>query len=134
MTGTEPHAPRGTAGRGPNWDRGPRATQELHGAVRSGTAGCRLNRDHGPCTGRGGSYASTYAHLGTAGRETLWGPRAASGPEELRDSERTYASTHAYLGIAAAGPARGQWAASGPEKLRDSEWSRISVTDVDVTQ
>jgi hypothetical protein len=23
MTGTEPHAPRGTAGRGPNWDRGP---------------------------------------------------------------------------------------------------------------
>jgi hypothetical protein len=24
MTGTEPHAPRGTAGRGLNWDRGPR--------------------------------------------------------------------------------------------------------------
>ena len=23
MTGTAPHAPRGTAGRGPNWDRGP---------------------------------------------------------------------------------------------------------------
>jgi len=23
MTGTEPHAPRGTAGRGTNWDRGP---------------------------------------------------------------------------------------------------------------
>jgi hypothetical protein len=23
MTGTEPHAPRGTAGRGPNWARGP---------------------------------------------------------------------------------------------------------------
>ena len=22
MTGTEPHAPRGTAGRGPDWDRG----------------------------------------------------------------------------------------------------------------
>ncbi len=25
MTGTDPHAPRGTAGRGPKWDRGPRA-------------------------------------------------------------------------------------------------------------
>ena len=32
MTGTEPHAPRGTAGRGPNWDRGPRADHA--GAVR----------------------------------------------------------------------------------------------------
>ncbi len=34
-----------------------RTTPELHGAVRSGTAGCGLNRDHWPCTGRG-SYAS----------------------------------------------------------------------------
>ncbi len=68
---------------------GPRATPELHGAVRSGTACCGLNRDHGPCMGRG-SYASTHAHLGTAGRETLWGSRAASGPEELRDSEQSH--------------------------------------------
>jgi hypothetical protein len=29
-------------------------------------------RDHGPCTGSG-SYASTHAHLGTAGRETHLG-------------------------------------------------------------
>jgi hypothetical protein len=72
--------PTGTVGRA-------RATPELHGAVRSGTAGCGLNRDHGPCTGRW-SYASTHVHLGTAGRETLWGSLAASGPEELRDSER----------------------------------------------
>jgi hypothetical protein len=100
MTGTEPHAPRGTAG------RGPRATPELHGAVRSGTAGCRLYRDHWPCTGRG-SYASTHAHLGTAGRETILGSRAASGPEELRDSERTFASTHAYLGTAGRGTRKG---------------------------
>jgi hypothetical protein len=93
--------PTGTVGRA-------RATQELHGAVRSGTAGCGLNRDHGPCTGCG-SYASTHAHLGTAGRETLWGPRAASGPEEMRDSERelrVYACTSRHcrprdpLGIA----------------------------------
>ena len=76
--------PAGTVGRA-------RATPELHGAVRSGTAGCGLNWDHWPCTGRG-SYASTHAHLGTAGRETIFGLRAASGPEELRDSERTYAS------------------------------------------
>ncbi len=69
-----------------------RATPELHGAVRSGTAGRGPNRDHGPRTGCG-SYASTHAHLGTAGCRTLWEPRAASGPEELRDSERSYAST-----------------------------------------
>jgi hypothetical protein len=74
--------PTGTVGRA-------RATPELHGAVRSGTAGCGLNRDHGPCTGRG-SNASTHAQLGTAGRETLWGSRAASGPEELRDSEQSH--------------------------------------------
>ncbi len=88
MTGTCHHHPRGTAGRGPNWDRGPRAGRR--------------------------SYASTHAHLVTAGRETFWGSRAASGPEELRDSERTYASTHAYLGTAGRGT-------RGP-------------TDVDVTQ
>jgi hypothetical protein len=89
------------------------ATPEMHNAVRSGTAGCGLNRDHGPCTGRG-SYASMHAHLGTAGRETLRGPPAASGPDELRDTP-------------AAGPARGPWAASGPEELRDSERSRMST-------
>jgi hypothetical protein len=71
--------PTGTAGR-------TRATPELHGAVRSGTACCGPNRDHWPRAGRG-SYASTHAHLGTAGRGTLWEPLAASGLEELRDSE-----------------------------------------------
>ncbi len=54
-----------------------------------------------------GSCASTQAHLGTSGRETFWGSRAASGPEELRDSERTYASTHAYLGTAGRGTRKG---------------------------
>ena len=83
LRGVPPAAgPTGTVGRA-------RTTPELHGAVRSGTAGCGLNRDHGPCTGRG-SYASTHAHLGTAGRKTLWGPRAAGGPEELRDSELSH--------------------------------------------
>jgi len=100
LRGAPPAAgPTGTVGRA-------RATPELHGAVRSGTAGCGLNRDHWPCTGRG-SYASTHAHLGTAGRETILGSRAASGPEELRDSERTYASTHAYLGTAGRGTRKG---------------------------
>jgi hypothetical protein len=81
LHGAQPVAgPTGTVGRA-------RATPELHGAVRSGTAGCELNRDHWPCAGRG-SYASTHAHLGTAGCETLWGSRVASGPEELLDSER----------------------------------------------
>ncbi len=100
VRGAPPAAgPTGTVGRA-------RATPELHGAEQSGTAGCGLNRDHGPCTGRG-SYASMHALLGTAGSETLWGSRAASGPEELRDSERTNASTHAYLGTACRGTRKG---------------------------
>jgi hypothetical protein len=40
------------------------------------------------------------AHLGTAGRGTLWEQQAASGPKELHDSKLTYASTHAYLDTA----------------------------------
>jgi hypothetical protein len=60
----------------------------------TGTAGC-------------GRYASTHAHLGTAGRGAHWEPRAATGPEELRDSERTYASTHVYLGTAGRGTRKG---------------------------
>ena len=58
---------------------------------------------------RSGSYASTHAHLGTAGRGTLWELRASSGLEELRDSdsERIYASTHAYLGTAGRGTRKG---------------------------
>ncbi len=100
LHGAPPAAgPTGTVGHA-------RATPELHGAVRCGTAGCGLIRDHWPCTGRG-RYASTRAHLGTAGRETFWGSRVASGPEELRDSERTYASMHAYLGTVGCGTRKG---------------------------
>ncbi len=68
------------------------ATPELHCAVQSGTACRGPNRDHGPRASRE-SYASTHAHLGTTGRGTLWQQWAASGPEELRDSEwlRVYA-------------------------------------------
>jgi hypothetical protein len=50
----------------------------------------------------------------------LW---ATSGPEALRDSERTYASTHAHLGTTGRWTGRGPRAASGPEEQRDSEWS-----------
>jgi hypothetical protein len=57
--------PTGTVGRA-------RATPELHGAVQRGTIGGGPNRDHRPWTGRGG-FASTHAHLGTAGRETILG-------------------------------------------------------------
>ena len=126
--------PTGTVGRA-------RATPELHGAVRSGTVGRGPNRDHRPWTGRGG-FASTHAHLGTAGRETILGiagreraggaarlgaeatrhrmhisaplaarpflvSLAASGPEELCDSEWTYTSTHAYLATAGRGTRKG---------------------------
>jgi hypothetical protein len=97
-------APLGTAGRGPNWNHGPRACHA--GAARHCTMRHRRLWSHWPCTGRG-SYASTHAHLCTAGRETFWGSRAASGPEELRDSERTYASTHAHLGNSGRGTRKG---------------------------
>ncbi len=66
LRGVPPAAgPTGTVGR-------VRTTPELHGAVRSGTAGRVPNRDHGPRAGCG-SYASTHAHLGTAGRGTRKG-------------------------------------------------------------
>ncbi len=42
-----------------------------------------------------------------AARPGILGSRAASGQEELRDSERTYASTHAYLGTAGRGASKG---------------------------
>jgi hypothetical protein len=110
--------PTGTVGR-------VRATQDLHCAVRSGTAGCGLNLDHGPCTGRG-SYASTHAHLGgTAGRETLWGSLAASGPEELRDSERE--ATRRRMHISAPPAARSFWGLLAAEELRDSERTCASM-------
>jgi hypothetical protein len=70
-TGTEPHAPRATAGRGPNRVRGPGTGRT--GAARrctSGTVDRGPNRDYRPWTGRGG-FASTHAHPGTAGRETI---------------------------------------------------------------
>ena len=57
MTGTEQHAPRGTAGRGPNWDRGP-------GAGRAGAAR--------RCTTR---HRRPWAQLG---------PSAVDGPRRLR--------------------------------------------------
>ena len=87
LRGAPPAAgPTGTVGRA-------RAAPELHGAVLRGTVGRGPNRDHRPWTGRGG-FASTHAHLGTAGRETILanflGSRAVRGPEELRDSEWTY--------------------------------------------
>jgi hypothetical protein len=56
---------------------------------------------------RSGSYASSHAHFGTAGREAILGLRAASGQEEQRDSERTFSSTHAYLGTACRGTRKG---------------------------
>ncbi len=98
MTGTEPHTPRGTAGRGPNWDRGPRA----------GHAGAALYEAAPPAVGSTGTIGRARAagatrrgmHISapTAARPFWDRGVAASGREELRNSERTYASTHAYLG------------------------------------
>ncbi len=83
-------------------------------------------------TGRALAAEATHAHLGTAVRGTLWEPRVTSGPEELRDSERTYASMYACLGTAGRGTRKGTvcWAASGPEELRDSERSHVFERDI----
>ncbi len=81
-----------------------------------------------------------------AGRGTLWDPRAASGPEELRDSERiyVYASTLAYLGTAGRGTREGtEGTVVGPSGTRGDRGLRAGRrscvtwnghTDVDVTQ
>jgi hypothetical protein len=135
MTGTEPHAPRGTAGRGPNWDRGPRA-DHAGAARRCTSAGHRRPRDQlgpwavrGPrrsCTALYNAAPSAVGSTGTIGRvraagatrrrmlisappaaSPFLGSRAASGPEELRNSEWTYMSTHAYLCTAGRGTRKG---------------------------
>jgi hypothetical protein len=95
-----------------------RATPELHGAVRSGTVGRGPNRDHRQWTGRGG-LASTHAHLGTAGRETILG---IAGCGRAGGAARLGADLHVYACPPAppwhrrpresAGPARGPWAAA----------------------
>jgi hypothetical protein len=107
MTGTEPHAPLGTAGRGPNWDRG---------RARRGQPGWAVHRPRelrvDSCTSR---HSRPRDPLGTAGR------KRAEGAARLGADQRVYAC----VGSAppAAGPARGAWAASGPEELLDSELS-----------
>ena len=86
LRGAPPAAgPTGTVGRA-------RATPELHGAVQRGTVGRGLNRDHRPCTGRG-SYASTHAHLGTAGSETILG---IAGCERAGGAARLGVDLHVY--------------------------------------
>ena len=121
LRGAPPAAgPTGTVGRA-------RATPELHGAVQRGTVRRGLNRDHRPWTGRGG-YASTHAHLGTAGPETILG---IAGREwaggAARPGAGNYASSHDASAPPAARPFLGSRAAGGPEELRDSEWTYTST-------
>ncbi len=82
---------------------------------------------------RAAEATSTHAHLGTTGRGTLWEQRAASGQEELRDSECTYASTHAYLGTAGRGTRKGTVGCEAVLAGRRSCVTRSVHTDVDVT-
>jgi hypothetical protein len=131
MTGTEPHASalRGTAGRGPNWDRGPRAGHA--GAARRCTKRHRRLwaqpgpwAVHGPrelrvdvCSAMHISAPPAARPFGDrgprAGRRSC-ATRTRSGPTRLRMR---------ITAPPAAGPAKGPWAASGREKLRDSERS-----------
>ena len=121
MTGTEPHAPRATAGRGPNWDRGPGAGHA--GAARSGTT---LHRRpwaqlgppavDGPRRLRVDACASRHRR-----------PRDHSWDRGLRAGRRSCATRSVptrlrmpILAPPAAGPAREPRASGGPEELRDS--------------
>jgi hypothetical protein len=112
LTSSElPWAVPDTAGRGPNWDRGPCAGHA--GAARRCTKRHRLlwaqpgpGAVHGPRELR-----RPRNPLGTSGRERFGGA-ARLGADLL------YAGVFRH-----AGPARGPWAASGPEELRDSERS-----------
>jgi hypothetical protein len=125
MTGTEPHAPRGAAGRGTNRDCGPCAGHA--GAARRCTRRHRrpsvspgLRAVLGPrelcvdaCTSRYRRPRDPQGDRGLrAGRRSCV---TRSGPTCLR--MRISASL-------AARPARGLRAVSGPEELRDSERSR----------
>jgi hypothetical protein len=134
MTGTEPHAPRGTAGRGTNWDRG--AAWAVRGPRRSCMA---LYEAAPPAVGSTGTIGRGRAAEASRRRmrisappaaRPLLGSRAVRGPEELEllDPEWTYTSTHAHLGTAGRGTRKGTvgpaWDAGWPEELRDSEWPR----------
>jgi hypothetical protein len=62
-----------------------------------------------------------------AARPSL-GSRAASGPEELLDSEREATRRRMHISAPpAARPFLGSQPASGPEELRDSEWAYTST-------
>jgi hypothetical protein len=130
MTGTEPHAPLGTAGRGTNWDRGPCAGH-ARAARRFTTRHRRPWAQPGPLAVYGPRelrvVACTSRHRRP--RDHSWdrGPQAGrrscatrSGPTRLR--------MH-ISAPPAAGPARGPWAASGPEELRDLDWSHACRRD-----
>jgi hypothetical protein len=121
MTGTEPHVPRGAAGRGPNRDsrqcaghagaaqrctkrhRRSWAQPEPHDRARAAEATSRLSAP--PAAGPFGNSGPR------AGRRSCV---TRSGPTRLR---------MCISAPPAAGPARGAWAASGPEEMRDSELS-----------
>jgi hypothetical protein len=66
----------------------------------------------------------------------LWGSRAASGPEELLDSERelrVVACTFWHRRRPRGETILGSRAASGPRELRDSERTYASTSTVPVT-
>ncbi len=90
----EPHAlfHEAPPAAGPSAGRA-RATQELHGAVRTSTA------QLGPLAAE-----ATRRRIHISALRAV-GPFGNRGPEELLDTEQTNASTHVYLGTRAAGPA-----------------------------
>jgi hypothetical protein len=115
--------PTGTVGRA-------RTTQELHSTVRSGTAGCGLYRDHWPCTGSG-SYASTHAHPGTAGRETIFG---IAGCERAGGATRLGADLRVYACLSRHRRPREPQGDSGLRASLRSCVTRSVHTDVEVRQ
>jgi hypothetical protein len=106
------------------------ATPELHGAVRSGTAGRGPNWDHGP-RGGCGSYVSTDVQLGTAGRETRKG---TLGSEQAGGAARLGADLRVYACLSRHRRPRDPQGDRGLRAGLRSCVTRSGRTDVDVTQ
>jgi hypothetical protein len=128
MTGAEPHAPRGTAGRGPRAGHAGAARRctKRHRRLWAQPGPLAVHRPQelrvDACTSR---HRRPWDPSGTAGRERAGGAARLGAGATCR---RMHISAQP-----AAGPARGPWAACGPEELRDSERShecrRDAVTE-----
>ena len=134
MTGSEPHAPRGTVGRGPNWDRGP-------GAGHAGAARRCTTRHHRPWAQPGPSavYGPRRLRVDACAsrhrrpRDHSWDRGPYAGRRSLSCSTRSGPTRLRMPTLAqpAAGPARGPWVRRGMRAGRRSCVTRNGHVDVE---